>query len=293
MTPLLERLVAHLAIVGAITPSLLFVGVLSAFGQHTDDPHGHEARMREHGRGGILVPTPVLDSPFSGEAVTTWRPASGSGIREVRSTARYYRDRAGRVRVEQTFVAPTRGQSPQQVVVTPDPSQRWAYLLDPVARTATRMSRSYAAGGSVHLLLPVSTTCIISFFRPGLHVPIEEELLGERSMDGVRVEGTRVRGMLHVELGHGETVDESWISRELNLEMYARSEDGEIGVVEHRVTPISRAEPPAELFEVPAGYTMVTVPRGMVSLNPYSPETWLTLPPSVKSFCGSGTPPGF
>ena len=112
-------------------------------------------------------------------------------------------------------------------------------------------------------------------------------------MDGVRVEGTRVRGMLHAELGGGETIDERWISPELKLEMYARSEDGEIGVVEYRVTTISRAEPPAALFDVPADYVLDGYAGGRLGLNPYSPEIWPKLPPAAKSLCGSGTPPGF
>lgn len=284
-------------IVGVIALGPLSLTSMSAVAQlASDERHEYEAWARQHERGSILVPTPVLDSPFSGEAVTTWRPTSNSETREVRGTARYYRDRAGRIRVEQTFVGHTRGQSPHRVVVTPDFNSRWAYALDPVARTATRISRSSAwspVGGAVHFVLPVSMTCGIALFRPGLHVPLEEESLGERTMDGVRVEGTRVRGMLHAELGRGETIDERWISPELKLEMYARSEDDEIGVVEYRLTTISRTEPPAELFEVPADYALAAPYRGRVSLNPYASEIWPKLSPSVKSLCGSARPPGF
>ena len=75
--------------------------------------------------------------------------------------------------------------------------------------------------------------------------------------------------------------------------MYARSEDGEIGVVEYRVTTISRAEPPAALFDVPADYVLDGSAGGRLGLNPYSPEIWPKLPPAAKSLCGSGTPPGF
>ena len=48
-------------------------------------------------------------------------------------------------------------------------------------------------------------------------------------------------------------MDERWFSPELKLEMYARSEDEQIGVVEYRVTPISRAEPPCRAFRGPRG----------------------------------------
>ena len=284
------------AIACVIALGMLIASPISALAQPADgDRHESEPARAEHERGSILAPTPVLDSPFSGEAVTTWRPASNSASREVRSTARYYRDRAGRIRVEQTFVGHPRGQTPDRVVVTPDVNGRWAYVLDPAARTAARTSRSASSmivGAAVHFVLPVSMTCGITLFRPGLHVPFEEESLGERTMDGVRVEGTRVRGRLHVELGRGETIDERWISPELNLEMYARSEDGEIGVVEYRVTTISRAEPPAALFDVPADYVLDGYVGGL-GLNPYSPEIWSKLPPAAKSLCGSGRPPGF
>ena len=283
------------AIVCVIALGMLIASPISALAQPADgDRHEYERPWAEHERGGILVATPVLEAPFSGEAVTTWRPASNSASREVRGTARYYRDRAGRVRVEQFFVGHPRGQTPDRVVVTPDRNGRSAYVLDPAARTAVRVSRSNSSivGTAVHFILPVSMTCGIVMFRPGLHVPFEEESLGEQTMDGVRVEGTRVRGMLNAELGRGQTIDERWFSPELNLEMYARSEDGEIGVVEYRVTTISRAEPPAALFEVPEDYVL-EIGAGGLELNPYSPETWPKLSPATQSLCGSGRPPGF
>jgi hypothetical protein len=284
-------------IVCVIALGILIASSISAFAQPASDELNESELRAEHERGSILVRTPVLNSPFSGEAVTTWRPMSNSGSREVRGTARYYRDRAGRIRVEQTFVGHTGRKTPDRVLVTPDADSRWAYVLDPAARTATRAPHSGSssgAGAALHFVLPVSMTCGIELFRPGLHAPFEEESLGEQTMDGVRVEGTRVRGMLRAELGRGETIDERWISPELKLEMYARSEDDEIGVVEYRVTTISRAEPPAELFEVPADYALANpYYRGMMSLNPYSPEIWPKLSPAAKSLCGSGTPPGF
>lgn len=286
------------AIVGVTALGLLLGSSPGAFAQSMDDERNAiKAHIAAHSRGSILVGTPVLDSPFTGDAVTTWRPPSSNGRREVRATARYYRDRAGRIRVEQTFVGHTGRHSPQRIVVTPDLNARWAYVLDPAARTGMRISRtsgaSVTSGGAVHFMLPVSMTCDIALFRPGLHGPLEEDSLGERTMDGVRVEGTRIRSMLNAWLGPGDTIDERWFSPELKLEMYGRSEDEQIGVVEYRVTPISRAELPSELFETPADYDLTTPFRGMMSLNPYSPEIWPKLSPAARSLCGPGTPPGF
>ena len=278
-----------------IASGLLMVGSIGASAQSMDDERNAiAAHIEAHSRGSILHRPPALEAPFSGEAVTTWRPPSNSGRHEVSVTTRYYRDRAGRVRVEQPLVGQARGQSRERVIVTPDLSKPWVHLLDPVARTATRVSRrGTPAGPAVHFILPVTMTCVIQLFRPGLHGSLEEESLGEQTMHGLRVEGTRVSGMLNAALGPGNTTDERWFSPELQLEMYARSEDEQIGVVEYEVTRISRGEPPAALFEVPVDYELDAAYRGGTSLNPYAPEIWPRMSSSFKSQCGSATPPGF
>ena len=46
------------------------------------------------------IATPAAGAPFSAEALTTWHAPANSGRPELRVTARYYRDRAGRVRVD-------------------------------------------------------------------------------------------------------------------------------------------------------------------------------------------------
>jgi hypothetical protein len=282
-------------VISCVIALALLLSSLSAFAQSmADERAAIWAHIRTHSRGSILHRPPVLEAPFSGEAVTTWRPPSNSGRHEVSVTTRYYRDRAGRVRVEQPLVGQARGQSRERVIVTPDLSKPWVYLLDPVARTASRTSRSGTpAGPAVQFVLPVTMTCVIHLFRPGLHRPLEEESLGEQTLHGLRVEGTRVMGMLNAALGPGNTTDERWFSPELQLEMYARSEDEQIGVVEYEVTRISRGEPPAALFEEPVDYELDAVYRGGTSLNPYATEVWPKLSASFKSSCGSATPPGF
>ena len=284
-------------IVCMIALGQLMVSSMNAFAQVTiEKRRKYEAEAREFSGDSILFPTPVLDSPFSGDAVTTWRPASNGGSREWRVTTRYYRDRAGRVRVEQAFVGHANDQTPKRVIVAPDPDKLTAYVLDPAARTATKVPHSYALAtveSSKKFIMPVSMTCVITLFRPGLKVPLDEESLGQQTMDGVRVEGTRVRAMLPLALGRGDTMDERWASPELKLDVYGRSEDAEIGVVEYRLTTISRTEPRPELFEVPADYKLTGMYRGAAWLNPYATEIWPKLSPSFRSFCGSGkAPPG-
>jgi hypothetical protein len=72
-------------IVCAIALGLLMGSSISTFAQSVAEEREERAAwVREHERGGIFVPTPVLDSPFSGQAVTTWRPPSNTGRHEVR-----------------------------------------------------------------------------------------------------------------------------------------------------------------------------------------------------------------
>ena len=58
--------------------------------------------------------------------------------------------------------------------------------------------------------------------------------------------------------------------------MASRSEDSQGEVIERRLTNVSRAEPPAELFEVPAQYAMTQdhLKAKMLWLNPDVPEIW-------------------
>jgi hypothetical protein len=284
-------------IVCMIALGLLMVSSIRAVAQSVSDEKAEiEAWVRARERGSILVPTPVLDTPFSGETVTTWHPPSKGSSREWRVTARYYRDSLGRVRVEQTFIGHAADPGPRRVIVAADPGSRMVYALDPVERTVTKVPRSYAVAtveSSREFVMPVTMWCVIGFFRPGLKAPLQEESLGQQTIDGVRAEGTRVRALLPLALGRGETMDERWASPELRLDVFGRSEDADIGVVEHRLTTISRTEPQAELFEVPADYKPIGLFQGATWLNPYSPEIWPKLSPLAKSNCGATRPPGF
>ena len=84
----------------------------------------------------------VTDAPFSADATTTVTQTLGDGTRiEQNTTARFYRDRAGRVRREQTILGLgnlNRGDGVQTITILTDPATRAAYTLDPTARTARR-----------------------------------------------------------------------------------------------------------------------------------------------------------
>ena len=142
-----------------------------------------------------------------------------------------------------------------------------------------------------HVEMPISPTCFIGFSRietinrvmerhGQAPLVIDEESLGEQTMAGVRVVGTRYRttvpaGLYPSRRRDLQVASERWVSSELKLEVYARTEDSERDLLEHRLTGISRAEPPAALFEVSAddesaGYKI----PGTTWLNAYAPDIW-------------------
>ena len=88
-----------------------------------------------------------------------------------------------------------------------------------------------------------------------------EEQLGTRQIEGVRATGRRTTTIIPVNrVGNDRPIqitDERWESPELNLVISSRFSDPRTGVVEYRLTSISRAEPRADLFIVPTDYTVV------------------------------------
>ena len=90
--------------------------------------------------------------------------------------------------------------------------------------------------------------------------PTEEEL-GTRQIEGVKANGRRTTTVIPTgRIGNDRPIqitDERWESPELQMVVLSRYSDPRTGVVEYRLTSISRAEPRADLFVVPADYTII------------------------------------
>jgi len=218
-----------------------------------------------------IVKAAVPNAPFSAEATTTWQPPAGSGLTPLRATARYYRDSAGRVRVEQSFVG--QGTRAQHIILVPDPDS--SYVLDPNAKTVTTsVSRGLTQmmvgdGGYYQFVFLKSMRRFLSFFVvpdgvESVNGPSEESL-GQHSIEGIRVTGKR---FVTRENGRAER----WVSPELKLVVYSRSEDTRYGVLDYQLTNISRAEPQAELFEVPRNYRETPFEFPLSWSGPFAPE---------------------
>jgi hypothetical protein len=234
-----------------------------------------QANLPAESIGGPLSGPPVLGAPFSADATTTVHAILGDDTRlDQSTTARYYRDSAGRVRVERpmnALPAPvTISERHIRTIVDPDPGDGGVYTLDAQTRTARSAPRSLigmTAGGSREFLVPVGGVRFLGFRRagdllsaePDAFADVRGESLGSQRIAGVETTGRRIT--LIVPAGyHGNTqpiemIDERWESAELNLLIRSWHSDRR-STIEYRLSNIRRIEPPAHLFEMPPDYAM-------------------------------------
>ena len=93
--------------------------------------------------------------------------------------------------------------------------------------------------------------------RAALKKPAGESL-GKQMMEGVNAEGTRYVSTIEVgAIGNDRPIQlssESWYSADLQMVVMSKHSDPRTGDESFRVTNISRGEPAAYLFQLPAGY---------------------------------------
>ena len=93
---------------------------------------------------------------------------------------------------------------------------------------------------------------------PSASVP---ESLGSRQMEGITATGTRVTTTIPTgQIGNDRpivTTDETWDSPDLRTIVYSKHHDPRTGDIEYRLRNINRNEPPATLFQIPAGYNVI------------------------------------
>jgi hypothetical protein len=95
--------------------------------------------------------------------------------------------------------------------------------------------------------------------------PTEEHLV-PRTIEGLQVEGVRrtqtiAAGVIGNERPIVVTTEE-WTSPTLKVLVFSEHTDPRTGTSTYKLVHVSRAEPSASLFEVPAGYTVVTSSAG-------------------------------
>jgi hypothetical protein len=194
--------------------------------------------------------------------------ADGTTITHVRRERRY-RDGSGRTRVD--LISVINGEERVGNI----------QIIDPVARTAINMDvglkeafvLQVAPGPAPHQRTPEEQALIDEQYeklkemraanpasksaRRGPHV----EALGERDIDGVMAEGTRVTTTTPAGAPGNDRelryVTEQWISLELQVELEQTLDQPLMGKTTTVISELTRSEPDPSLFKVPPGYTVV------------------------------------
>jgi hypothetical protein len=235
---------------------------------------------------------PTTGAPYSAEVVTESTQSLADGNRIVRrSTVQVARDSRGRERREHQamMVGSMVAQRAVALVTITDPSGGTAVTIDHERQVATRMrmrrwgappmvtAMGGPAGGGVAVAPAAGAVAVVGggamswtmtasddvgVAVAGVPAPIGGEpqtvTLDPQTIEGVRVEGTRTTATIPAgAIGNElpiEIVNERWYSPELKIVVLSRRSDPRLGETVVRLTNLTRAEPAADLFEIPAGY---------------------------------------
>jgi hypothetical protein len=199
----------------------------------------------------------VKGQPFSAQVVrsTIEQLADGNRI-EHSSTGLVARDSLGRTRREMTLenIGPwaAMGRAPHLVIID-DPVAGKVYTLDQKRKIAVEMPP------------PPKLNWV-----PGNHPDAQgggefqgdtkTESLGEKTMDGVMVEGTEtIRTIPAGKIGNQKPIvitSQRWYSPDLETTVFLTRTDPRFGTSTYQLKDIDLGEPAQSLFEVPSGYTV-------------------------------------
>jgi len=194
----------------------------------------------------------VKGSPYSAQFTTENTQVLADGTRITRkSNGSVYRNGEGRTRREQTLNAlgpiPVEG-GPKQLIFINDPIAHAHYVVDVQDRSARKMQLPDGPPDGAKLPREFEDS-------PD---PVTTVSLGQREIEGVMAEGTRSTITIPVgRIGNDrplEVVSERWYSPDLQVVVLSKHHDPFSGENVYRLTGISRTEPPASMFEIPADY---------------------------------------
>jgi hypothetical protein len=201
----------------------------------------------------------VAGSPYSAEETqtTVQTLADGTHITHLASTRRLYRDSAGRTRTEHSLLlsAAARKQKADVPVIIEiiDPVEHVKYTLDNVNKVAHKQVVS-----AVHTKKHAAEHAQVADEEAPKTI---HEKLGNQTMEGLRVEGTRYT-IVYPTGSEGNdrpmtVVHESWWSPDLKVIVISTDNDPRNGESTRKLTNVDRSEPDPSLFVPPADYTVV------------------------------------
>jgi hypothetical protein len=211
-------------------------------------------------------PAGVAGAPFSAVATQqiTREFADGNRMARTVRVTHYYRDSAGRTRIEREVSRQSAGaQAKLQggIDEIDDPVSGERYLLSPLTRTAEVLEGRTTS----QLVQPPFTPPGITAYFGGLTIGPKDqgwsqlESLGEQVIEGVRAVGARreytlAAGSVGNERPIGITV-EQWFSPDLGMIVSKTGRATTGGTSSYRLEHIVQGDPDPMLFAIPAGYT--------------------------------------
>src|ERR1700677_2999377 len=195
---------------------------------------------------GVFV-TPVPNEPLTAVAEVESTQTLDDGTPVSKKTFNNIaRDSQGRIYNERRSMVPATSNATPELMSFHvfDPTTRLNTFLDPETHLARQSVFPERATTQPVSRAPGPSPVVAVRKQSG----VEEQDLGTQSMEGVVVRGT----------GKAVVVtDEIWYSEELSLNMLVKHDDPRTGQQTVTITKVERSEPPAETFEIPAGYRVV------------------------------------
>jgi hypothetical protein len=232
-----------------------------AFAQEPARPPMHSVGDFQYMHARMGMQKTVKGAPYSAQAVSQYTQTLADGSHIQRSTtSSVARDSEGRVRREESVgaIGALAGSTlaPKAVFIH-DPVGGSSYVLDPASKTArVSQPRSFTLGADADG--PNEVHHRTEHARSSAQVKTEE--LGTQTMDGLTVQGTRITHTIAAgQIGNEhqlQVVTERWYSPDLQTTVMSTTNDPRTGVSTYKLTNVSRAEPDASLFQVPADYKL-------------------------------------
>lgn len=217
----------------------------------------------------------VSGLPYAAQATTETTQVLSDGNRiDRKEKAQVYRDSMGRTRRDLAVnaIGPwSSSGGPQQMVSIFDPVAGVDYMLNVQEKKAYKMApppkppagpaaevgaRVFVAGGGMPGPGPT-----VAFMEKDAGAGTRTETsLGTQEIAGVQAQGTRTTETIPAgKIGNEKPIvitDERWYSPDLQVDVLVKHSDPRMGEVVYQLTNISREEPDASLFQVPADFTV-------------------------------------
>jgi len=227
----------------------------------------------------------VAGAPYSAETVTERVQQLPDGNRiQQRSTGSVSRDGKGRLRREEALpvMAQNAGAAPHLVLIE-DPVAGVHWTLDEHTKTAIKMPFLGIKDRSGKIMPPpppppadkqvffaygdVATANGVQIAMQNINqseANVTKTALGKQTIEGVVADGTRITRTIPAGSVGNELpiiiTTETWYSPDLKVMVMTKTNDPRMGETTYRLTNIQRAEPSADLFQVPDDYTIDDTP---------------------------------